>query len=143
MGQRGRKSSAELAVASTSTLPARATPPPGLPERAAQVWRATVAAMRADWFTGEHWPLLAAYCRHLARAEDMHRRADDHDGPVEELDRLLRMAEREDRAALALARSLRLTRQSQTDPKRAGNCKREIPTIDFTGVRRPWTPPRD
>lgn len=136
MAKPGKKSAAELAVAQPAKLPTRDAPPRDLPKRAAEVWRQTVGAMRADWFTSESLPMLAAYCRHVARAEELEARADELRDTLTDYDRLCKMIDRENRAALALARSLRITKQAQADPKRAGNQKQTTPHIDFSGVRK-------
>jgi hypothetical protein len=54
-------------------------------------------------------------------------------GGLERLDRMLAMAERETRAALACARALRVTPQSQILPRTAGRL-----AIEDTGRRKPW-----
>jgi hypothetical protein len=67
MGKRGRKSSAELSV--VTPLKTRRPPPPeDLTEEQASEWRAVVSRMPPDWFTREHFALLADYCRHVCRA---------------------------------------------------------------------------
>jgi hypothetical protein len=81
--------------------------------------------MPAGWFDRSHTPILVAYCRHVARADEFERllretMAPGSDASLGEADRLLRMAERETRALTACARSLRLTIQSQMHARTAG-----------------------
>lgn len=66
MGQRGPKSSAQLATVRLSDplqVQARPDAPYDLPDEAAEVWKATVEALPADWIGAEAHPVLAAYCR--------------------------------------------------------------------------------
>ena len=137
MKQRGRTSAAALSVAALpSNSAARPGPPPDLSERSTALWRATVSALPVDWFSPEQLPQLRAYVGHMERAERFERMLDEHDGDdLAEMDRISRMIERENRAALALARSLRLTKQSQVDPKAAGRKGPGRPHIDFSNLR--------
>jgi len=137
MKKPGRRSAADIAIAPEPTkLPGRHQPPADLPKRAADIWRQTVGSMRADWFSAESLPMLRAYCVHSVRAEELEARADELRDCLPDYDRALKMLDREHRAALALARSLRLTKQAQADPKRAGNQKQQAPHIDWTEVHR-------
>ena len=117
MTQRGRKSSASLAVVPIGQ-PQRPEPPQGMPKEEAKVWRHTVGAMRADWFGAETHPLLAQYCRHVANAtvisrEIKRRLAAGND--IVDLDRLLAMHARESQALSSAATRLRLTPRSTRD----------------------------
>lgn len=134
--QRGRKSTAKLATAApvATIRPGRPAPPRELSERAASVWRAAVSSMPADWITPEQHPQMVAYCRHVERSERFEALLTDADELLE-LDRLAKMVERENRAALALARSLRLTKQAQARPEHAQR-DRGGPAIDFSEVKR-------
>jgi phage terminase small subunit len=64
MGTRGRKSSAELATVSPAgiSLTRRPEPPAHLGDDAAEIWRATVNSLPADWFSPGTLPLLEAFC---------------------------------------------------------------------------------
>jgi hypothetical protein len=64
MGTRGRKSSAELATVSPDGigLTRRPEPPSHLGDDAADIWRATVNSLPADWFSPGTLPLLEAFC---------------------------------------------------------------------------------
>ena len=83
--------------------------------------------MPADWFGRESVPVLTAYCRHVCRARWLAGHIDTYadklvsePGGVQTLDKMFAMAERELRAVLAHARSLRLTQQSRYDARAAG-----------------------
>lgn len=74
----------------------------------------------SDWFTPEHSEMLARYCEHHRRAErfsQVARKMIARDAltrsDIDDLDKCFEMDEREGRAALALARSMRLTHQAQ------------------------------
>lgn len=143
MAQRGRKSAAELAVASVvapvvseSRLPA----PVHLSDAEQEVWSQVVNDQPANAFTPTHSPLLEQYCRHIVQARlladeilnfDRAWMADD-DG-LKRYDRLLAMQEREGRAASSLATRLRITRQATTDPKTVGRATR-----NQARSRKPW-----
>lgn len=123
MHKPGKRSAASLEVAPVAVFsPGRPPAPAELSEAERAHWRAITGAMPSDYFRREHLPQLADYCRHLARGERFDRMIDatDDQTPVADLDRLCRMRERETRAALALARSLRLTMTAQMRPETAG-----------------------
>jgi hypothetical protein len=145
MAQRGRKSAAatetEALVAVDVRRPKPASAPAELTEGQAQVWRAAVSAMPGTWLTHGAHPLLISYCRHVCRArvlESMIKKFELEwttvEGGLERFDRLLAMAERETRAALACARALRLTPQAQIQPRTAGRRVSDQPSDDS----RPW-----
>ena len=123
MKQRGRRSVASLAVVTPLPQDRRPAPPSELTAEQASVWRDTVNAMPSDWFGGESFAVLADYCRHVVRARRL-------DAEIEKqtasgidatlIERLYAMAEREGRAVLAHARSLRLTVQAKYDNRAAG-----------------------
>ena len=119
----GKPSAASLQVAPVAVLsPGRPAAPDDLKDRERAHWRTITASMPADYFRREHLPQLRDYVRHLARGEwvdSMIDQAGDQ-APVADLDRLTRMRERETRASLALARSLRLTMTAQIRPETAG-----------------------
>src|SRR6056297_2591951 len=122
----------------------RNSPPSDLSKDEARIWRRIQSAMPSDWFRAEHAELLKEYAQHAARADALNAAAreidltaaakDSIDGPdLRRVDKLFQMAERESRLVLALARSLRITHQSQVDPKTAGRKKkRNAPAIDWT-----------
>ena len=124
MGIRGKRSSASLTVVNASPLEVidRPQAPDDLTDEQAREWRAVVDRLPADWFQRENYPLLAQYCRHVVaarRVADMLGQVEDAGGlDVDTYDKLLKMQEREGRAMSSLATRLRLTQQSQYDPKR-------------------------
>lgn len=118
MEQRGRKSAAALSVISGDGITSigRPDPLPGLTARQVQVWREVVNRLPADWFPAETLPLLAQYCRHVVEAERLALMIDQltEKGQFDlgDYDLLLRMHEREGRAASSLATRMRLTQQA-------------------------------
>ncbi len=116
-----RKSAASLEVATRPAIgvSARLAPPLHISDAERAVWLQLVNDQPADAFTPVHQPLLELYCRHVTNARIL---ADevasfdrawlaDEEG-LKRYNRLLAMSERETRAATAVARSLRITRQS-------------------------------
>jgi len=79
----------------------------------------------ADWFTADTLPLLRSYVRHCYQAAKIDYEMDkviekDFTSElVERFEKLHKMRERESAKIMALARSMRLTQQSQVDPERA------------------------
>jgi hypothetical protein len=142
MKSRGRKSAASLGVVPVSIEARRPPPPDNLSEGAAQVWRDTVVSMPGGWFDRVHEPLLVAYCRHVVTAERLTQLAESHllkqsEISLEDMDRLLRMRERESRAVVMCARTMRLTQQAQMHPRTAG---RAVERSGGSG-RKPWERP--
>jgi hypothetical protein len=130
MTQRGRKSSASLAVVPVSQ-PQRPEPPKHLGREAAAVWSETVSAMRHDWFGRETHPVLEAYCRHVCLARLIAKAIPTDIGEdVAAFDRLTAMHVRESQAIASLATRMRLTHQSSFDRK---TVKRD----EYTG-QKPW-----
>ena len=138
--KRGRKSVAELSIV---VDPSRRLPPPvpaELTDAQAAVWRDTVGSLPGNWMTRAAHPLLIEFCRHACRARLLEMQIAGFevewtsvDGGLERLDRMLAMAERETRAAVSLARALRLTPQSQIYPRTAGRAIDNMPSGP-----RPW-----
>ncbi|MGQ7793749.1 hypothetical protein ACUN0C_15185 [Faunimonas sp. B44] len=140
MGTRGRRSSAELTLAPVVLAERRPSPPPSLTDAEAAVWVDVVGAMPATWFTKAARPVLVNYVRHVVRGELLAQQVAAFDpdwlgveGGLDRLDKLLRMAERETKAATACARALRLTPQSQILPRTAGTAVARQPDGP-----RPW-----
>jgi hypothetical protein len=119
MTKRGRKSAAELSVVRINAGPQRPDPPQELSAAEAEVWRMTTSALRADWFTAETHPLLAAYCCHVVNArriEELLRKTDlNRDLP--RFNRLTAMHFRETAVIMRLSTKMRLTPQSSWDRK--------------------------
>ena len=123
-------------LAAVESLESRRNGPPSdLSKDEAQIWRRIQSAMPSDWFRAEHADFLKQYAQHAARADALNAAAreidltaaakDSIDGPdLKRVDKLFKMAERESRLVLALARSLRITHQSQIDQKTAGRKKK-------------------
>ena len=126
MKQHGRKSAAAV-VAQMAVIDFRdvkAEPPEGMPERQAKIWRETVKHEPAQFFiTAATKGLLADYCQQRAQVDEMSELIDAFDPAwlaetkgmrrYEWLTKMRRMASK---AAMDLARSLRLTNQSRWQP---------------------------
>ena len=147
-----RKSTAAQSVAPViDASKARQRPPPveGLRDDEKAIWKRITAAMPADWFRREHLDLLARYCQHQARADRYNKMASVFTAAdigerieLDDLDRISRMADRDSRAALALARSMRITHQSQLRAETAATKARNRgyipPEFDGDEEWRPW-----
>lgn len=141
MGQRGRKSGAALAVVAGTDIDGRPKPPADLTEFQRGVWERTVANEAADTFrTAALQQLLVEYCRHVQSADRLARMiqaterlevlsADD----LEDLERMLRMRDKETKALADKATKLRLTNQSRYTPQAAGTAAKKAAT-----ERKPW-----
>ena len=136
MEKRGRKSAAELAVAQTIEIVPRAPAPDHLNDAEAEVWERHVASMSADYFRRSDHDVLANLCRHTVASrrisEWIENALDDPDLETDTLDRLHKMRERETRAQLAMARTLRLTKQSQIEPRGAAR------RTEDGDAKKPW-----
>ena len=139
--QRGRPSASALAVVPVSILAALKRPeaPRDLSARAAHVWREIVHDEPAETFqTAAAKALLRRLCAHLVDAWRLDQLIEQWASAAEvddvaEYERLLKMRDRETRAAASLARALRLTNQSRYSAERAATAAR-----DRVDVRRPW-----
>lgn len=140
MATRGRKSSASLTLRSPDIGVSKRLPaPPTVSDAEMAVWSEVVNDQPASAFTATHSPLLEMYCRHVINNRviadeilnfDRAWLADD-DG-LRRYDNLLRIAERESRAASSLATRLRITRQAVDHPTTAGRA------IANDAKFRPW-----
>ena len=122
MGVRGPKSAAALSVIQGTAAVervARPNPPAHLSPERQQIWRDVVNAMPADWFRAETHHLLELYTGHIDAGRKLEQLieqvAAEDPLDVDEYDRLLRMRERESRAASSLATRLRITLQATYD----------------------------
>lgn len=121
MAKRGRQSAASItmgrgiALSTENRLPA----PLHLSDAEISIWSELVNDQPASAFTATHIPIIEMYCRHVVNSRvladellnfDRSWLADD-DG-LKRYDKLLAMSQRESSQAAALARSLRITRQS-------------------------------
>jgi hypothetical protein len=137
MQQRGRKSSAALSVVAGS-IDGRTKAPDDLTKGQADIWERTVANEAADFFrTAALQRMLADYCRHRETADHLtsiidgwtvlkSTRADDEEKlSLEDMDRLMKMRERETRAAADKATKLRLTNQARYTPQAAATAAKK------------------
>lgn len=137
MQQPGRKSGASLSVIAGS-MDGRPKAPSELTEEQRETWERVVAAESADWFkTAANQQLLAMYCRHVSTAEKLDgviaRAWDDEDSTPAQIDRFLKMRDRETRACLTLATKMRVTNQSRYTAEKAGTAAKKTAT-----ERKPW-----
>lgn len=144
--QRGRKSAASLAVAVATAVGStqRLLAPAHISDAERAIWLEVVNDQPADAFSATHIPLLELYCRHVVNARVI---ADEvtnfdrawlaDDAGLKRYDTLLKMAERESRAASSLATRLRITRQALEQPDTAGRKFAE------QVKRKPWELPSD
>jgi hypothetical protein len=122
MATRGRKSTAALAavaLATPVTATQRLIPARHLSDAEQSVWAEVVNDQPAGAFTATHAPLLEMYCRHVVQSRILSDEVSNferawlaEDEGLERFDKLLKMAERETRAASSLATRLRITRQA-------------------------------
>lgn len=139
MRQRGRKSpEAKLRLAVSNIADSRPAAPSDLTAKEAAVWDKVVAGEPADFFkTAAVKVLLGEFCRHKIRAawvaDCIGTMIAREDSDLEDVDRLMKMAERESRACLSIATKLRLTNQSRYTPHRAASEAAKV-----ASGRRPW-----
>jgi hypothetical protein len=106
----------------------RLRPPDTLSQEQAEVWYNVVENEPADWFSESNLPLLEQYCRHVVASRRVAQLIKDAETDIdpdtkqptlrlESYDRLLKMQEREGRAMVAIARSMRLSQRSTTTPR--------------------------
>jgi hypothetical protein len=142
MAKRGRPSSSEL---TTPRPPVERQDRPdacySLPDEAAEVWKATVEALPADWIGAEALPVLAAYCRttvSLRRLGQLIHQAEHGPGGLDlsEYALLLRLHGQQAQTLKTLATALRLTPQSRY---KAETAARRIG--DHSAGPRPWEMP--
>lgn len=134
-----RKSGAALAT-KAERVDRRPDPPGDLSETQARVWRETVATEPADFFrTSALREMLKNYCRHTATVVELDvqirslpTKATLHPEFGRVVERLLKMRERETKAAADKATKLRLTNQSRYTPQAAATAARK------SGASRPW-----
>lgn len=139
MAKRGRTSSADLSTPRTQVE--RQDRPDAcysLPDEAAEVWKATVEALPADWIGAEAMPLLAAYARTtvaLRRLGQLIHQLEYTPGELDlaEYSVLLRLHAQQAQTLKTLATSLRLTPQTRYKAEAAA---RRIG--DHTTGKRPW-----
>lgn len=135
-----RSSRDALSVVS-GNLGNRPEPPSDLTPAESAVWRATVSSEAADFFrTDALRELLKDYCRHKVSAAELSVQISMYDATVAmtpdvvaTLERLLKMRDRETKAAADKATKLRLTNQSRYTPQAASTAAKNAST-----QRKPW-----
>lgn len=140
MTARDRKSSASLTVKMPDIGVSKRLPaPPTLSDAEMAVWTEVVNDQPASAFTTTHGPMLEMYCRHVVNNRviadeilNFDRAWISDDDGLKRYDTLLRIAERESRAASSLATRLRITRQAITHPETAARA------IANDSKFRPW-----
>jgi hypothetical protein len=139
MKQRGRKSTAQLSVVAGS-IDGRPQPPDGLSDQEREIWKKVVASENADFFgTAALRQLLAGYCRHTAAADWLSTAMaealePDSEAKVSDIDRLSKVRDREQKAAVTIATKLRLTNQSRYQPSVAATKAKQ----SSGGERKLW-----
>lgn len=142
MATRGRKSLVSLTTQINAGAVKRISPPKSLNDAELSVWHQVVDDQPASAFTATHAPLLEMYCRHVVNGRvigdellnfDRSWLADDTG--LKRYDTLLRIAERESRAASSLATRLRITRQAVDHPATAARA-----ISNNSKFNKPWDP---
>ena len=143
MAQRGRKSAASLAIAAQVapiSADSRLMAPLHMSDAERGVWAEVVNDQPASAFTPTHAPLLELYCRHIVQARILSDELENFDRAwmtcedgLKRYDLLLKMAERESRAASSLATRLRITRQAVEHPTTVGRA-----LSNKAKSRKPW-----
>jgi len=107
-----------------------------LTDEQAGEWSRIVDALPADWFPPETHGLLVQYCRHLVEARRVSQLIEQvvssEEFNLANYNELLKMQEREGRAASSLATRMRLTQQATFDKEKSKGKGR--------GIKRPWEP---
>jgi hypothetical protein len=124
----GRKSAAELGVKISALSVRRPDPPEELSDNEKETWKAVTATKPPDWWRPDTYPLLISYCKHVQNVKhvDLLIETFNFDGIKNDfdlwpcLDKLLRARDRESRAFVNLARSMRLSQQAMILPRGAG-----------------------
>jgi hypothetical protein len=142
MTTRGRKSSAEMATPSVGVpmlVTKRLLPALHLSNSERTVWLEIVNDQPAGAFTETHTHLLEMYCRHVVQSRILAEEVAAYDRTwladaegLDRFDKLLKMAERETRAASSFATRLRITRQA-VDQQTIARAQMNAPK-----GRKPW-----
>jgi phage terminase small subunit len=120
----------------------RPEPPENLPEAARDEWRRIVAAMPADWFTEEMWPLLSALCGvsvtlgRITRELNCQKKIDG--SGFAELSRLQATLSEQ---VMRMSTKLRLTPMSRYNTNRATEATKEA--VALRTSRQPWAKGRN
>ena len=144
----GPKSAAELSVKISALEVKRPDPPEELSDDEKTTWKAVTATKPTDWWRPDTFPLLTAYCTHIENAKRIDRlliavRSDEYMNDALDfteylncLDKLLRARDRESRALVNLARSMRISQQAMILPRGAGR-----QTANTANIRLPHETP--
>jgi hypothetical protein len=139
MGDRGRKSSAELAVIQPSVTRLLPPPPSDLTPEQAEIWRFVIASKSGDLIAPEAYPVLTEYCRAVTAASQIAQQlrvitekwqtknSDDAlmpDNVLVRIDKLHAMQDRMRSAIASLSVKLRLSPSTQVHPEKAGTNQR-------------------
>lgn len=107
-------------------------PPVTLTGDQARVWREIVATKPVGWFSVASQPLLVQYCRAITLADDLDKqiaalmkRKNFTPQVRKSMDALHNMSHRNSVLINRLATSMRLTQQSQYNPRKAGTIQRD------------------
>lgn len=135
----GRRSAASLAVVAGTAIDGRPASPADLSKAQKDIWERTVTNEPADTFrTAALQQLLRLYCQHADTAARLSKQVDEamREGSqvdLDDVDRLLKMRDRETKAVGDKATKLRLTNQSRYTPQAAGTAAKKAST-----ERKPW-----
>ena len=140
--KRGKESIAELMIPQSPVdVVQRPDAPYDLDDDEAAEWRAQVAAMPADHFPRNSFPLLAQLCRHVVTTRRLAQLLQDVMQPkkgetfsVKAYADLLKMQRAESEAIVSLSRSMRLTQQSVVRAETLSRKLRNQPTM----IAAPW-----
>ncbi len=141
----GRKSAAELGVKISALSVRRPDPPKELSPEEKETWKAVTGTKPSDWFRSDTYPLLISYCKHVENAKHVDHLIEtfNFDGIKNDfdlwpcLDKLLRARDRESRALVNLARSMRLSQQSIILPRGAGRQMANTEGLPHD-IKPPW-----
>jgi hypothetical protein len=141
----GRKSAAELSVKISALSVRRPAPPKELSSEEKETWESVTATKPSDWFRKDTHPLLVSYCKHVSNVKHVDHLIEtfNFDGIKNDfdlwpcLDKLLKARDRESRALVNLARSMRLSQQAMILPRGAGRQMAKT----AVGIRMPHESP--
>jgi phage terminase small subunit len=127
MQQRGRKSSAALALAPVAELRRIPDAPGHLTEEQSTVWRLTMASAAGDMIGTEAHPVLVEYCRAVVLGDQIAVQLNAfntswlaEDEALKRWDKLAAMQARNTSLMAALAGKLRINPSSRIRPENAG-----------------------
>lgn len=146
--KRGRKSSADLTTTVENAVglvkrEERLMAPAVLTEPERVVWLQLVNDQPAGVFAPIHIPIMTMYCRHVAKGnfladviEQLQAKGVTCMGDIENLDMLLKMIDRETKAATSMARALRITRLAADESRVVGRANAKHRAA--SRVVKPW-----